>query len=210
MGDAASAALVGACAGVAFISLAVGYLAELVVPVSTKPAPPPPEILVSKEKTLEERVEIIEKKEGIAPPAPSAPPANDLPPPPSAPPADDVPPPPSAPPAEPPVTPFQTSQQVIDTLKSENLAENLQREDALERERERQQQNTQARLLQRTRKRRLRDIQRSDVDANIDALHAEVDSNVANVNAVRERERERQAAKLQEQLRQRGNLSVVG
>ena len=192
MGDAASAALVGACAGVAFISLAVGYLAELVVPVSTKPAPPPPEILVSKEKTLEERVEIIEKKEGIAPSA------------------DDVPPPPSAPPAPPPVTPFQTSQQVIDTLKSENLAENLQREDALERERERQRQNTQARLLQRTRKRRLGDIRRSDVDANIDALHAEVDSDVANVNAVRERERERQAAKLQEQLRQRGNLSVVG
>jgi len=74
MGDAASAVLVGACAGVAFISLAVGYLAELVVPVSTKPAPPPPEMLVSKEKTLEERVAIIEKKEGIftAPPAPPA------------------------------------------------------------------------------------------------------------------------------------------
>ena len=199
MGDAASAALVGACAGVAFISLAVGYLAELVVPVSTKPAPPPPEILVSKEKTLEERVKVLETDAGVSPP-----------PPPSAPPADDLPPPPSAPPADAPVTPFPTSQQIVDTLKSENLAENLQREDALERERERQQQNTQARLLQRTRKRRLRDMRQSDVNANIDALHAEVDSNVANVNAVRERERERQAAKLQEQLKQRGNLSVVG
>ena len=110
MGDAASAALVGACAGVAFISLAVGYLAELVVPVSTKPAPPPPEILVSKEKTLEERVEIIEKKEGISAPPPSAPP--------SAPPADDLPPPPSAPPAD---APLSTSQEIIDTPKSENL-----------------------------------------------------------------------------------------
>lgn len=82
MGDAASAALVGACAGVAFISLAVGYLAELVVPVNVKPPPPPP----PKEKTLEERVEIIEKKEGIAPSAPSAPPPDRLPPAPSAPP----------------------------------------------------------------------------------------------------------------------------
>ena len=186
MGDAASAALVGACAGVAFISLAVGYLAELVVPVSTKPAPPPPEILVSKEKTLEERVKVLETDAGVSPPAPSAPPTDA------------------------PATPFPTSQQIVDTLKSENLAENLQREDALERERERQQQNTQARLLQRTRKRRLRDMRQSDVNANIDALHAEVDSNVASVNAVRERERERQAAKLQEQLKQRGTLSVVG
>jgi hypothetical protein len=133
MGDAASAALVGACAGVAFISLAVGYLAELVIPVQVKPAPPPP----PKEKTLEERVKVIEEKEGIAAPTPPL----------------SVP-----PPAEPPVTPFPTSQQIIDTLKSENLAENLQREDALQRERERQQQNTQARLLQQTRKRRLRDL----------------------------------------------------
>lgn len=117
MGDAASAALVGACAGVAFISLAVGYLAEVVVPVSTKPAPPPPEILVSKEKTLEERVKVLETDAGVSPP-PSAPPADDLPPPPSAPPADDLPPPPSAPPADAPLPP---SQEIIDTLKSENL-----------------------------------------------------------------------------------------
>lgn len=71
MGDAASAVLVGACAGVAFISLAVGYLAELVVPVEVKPPPPPP----PKEKTLEERVAIIEKKEGIPAPTIAPPPS---------------------------------------------------------------------------------------------------------------------------------------
>jgi len=81
MGDAASAALVGACAGVAFISLAAGYLSELVVPVQLKAAPPPPP--PPKEKTLEERVAIIEKKEGIAlantPPALPALPAPETP-----------------------------------------------------------------------------------------------------------------------------------
>lgn len=79
MEASASAVLIGACAAVSVISFAAAYLAELVIPVQTKAAPaarPPP-----KEKTLEERVEFIEKKEGIAPPPapppvlPSAPPA---------------------------------------------------------------------------------------------------------------------------------------
>lgn len=57
MGDASSAILVGACAGVAVVSLALGYLAELVIPVQKQATPPPP----PKEKTIEERVEILEK-----------------------------------------------------------------------------------------------------------------------------------------------------
>jgi hypothetical protein len=56
MGDVSSAILVGACAGVAVVSLALGYLAELVIPVQRRASPPPP-----KEKTIEERVEILEK-----------------------------------------------------------------------------------------------------------------------------------------------------
>jgi len=57
MGDASSAILVGACAGVAVVSLALGYLAELVIPVQKQATPPPP----PKEKTIEERVETLEK-----------------------------------------------------------------------------------------------------------------------------------------------------
>ena len=67
MADTASAVIVGACAGVAFISLAVGYLSELVVPIQVKSPPPPPELVSRKEKTLEERVEIIEKKQEVLP-----------------------------------------------------------------------------------------------------------------------------------------------
>ena len=83
MADTASAVIVGACAGIAFVSLAVGYLSELVIPVQVKPALPPP----PKKKTLEERVEIIEKKEGIAPPPPAPAPAPIVQSPPAPPPA---------------------------------------------------------------------------------------------------------------------------
>jgi len=69
MGDASSAILMGACAGVAVVSLALGYLAELVIPVQKKPVEPPP----PKPKTIEERVQLLETKS--TPPAPPAPPA---------------------------------------------------------------------------------------------------------------------------------------
>ena len=64
MGDASSAILVGACAGVAVVSLALGYLAELVIPVQKQATPPPP----PKEKTIEERVETLEKTTLLPPP----------------------------------------------------------------------------------------------------------------------------------------------
>ena len=71
MGDAASAVLVGACAAVAAISFATAYLADLLIPVTYKATPAPAPVPV-KEKTLEERVQILE---GVAPaPPPSAPP----------------------------------------------------------------------------------------------------------------------------------------
>jgi hypothetical protein len=68
MGDAASAVLVGACAAVAAISFATAYLADLLIPVTPSAPPPPP--APAKEKTLEERVQILEG----GTPAPSAPP----------------------------------------------------------------------------------------------------------------------------------------
>jgi hypothetical protein len=65
MGDASSAILVGACAGVAVVSLALGYLAELVIPVQIQkqllPALPALPALPKEEKNIEERVKILEK-----------------------------------------------------------------------------------------------------------------------------------------------------
>ena len=66
MGDAASAVLVGACAAVAAISFATAYLADLLIPVTPSAPPPPP--APAKEKTLEERVQILEGGTPSAPP----------------------------------------------------------------------------------------------------------------------------------------------
>ena len=106
MEDSASAVLIGACAAVSVISFAAAYVAELVIPVQTKSEPAAPAAPAApKKKTLEERVEFIEKKEGIPPPSapPSDPPV--LPQPPSAPPPV-LPQRPSAP--APPAPPVQT------------------------------------------------------------------------------------------------------
>jgi len=68
MSDASSAILVGACAGVAVVSLALGYVAELVIPVQVKAIP-----IAPPKKTIEERVELLEKSAPPAPPAETPP-----------------------------------------------------------------------------------------------------------------------------------------
>jgi hypothetical protein len=74
MGDAASAVMVGACTAVAAISFGVAYLTNLLIPVTYKATlGTTPSVEYPKDKTEEQRVEIIEKKDGISPPIPSAP-----------------------------------------------------------------------------------------------------------------------------------------